>query len=356
MKHSAVTIRIIQDTSQDGWNSVVKHPLQSWAWGEFRKKMGVGVIRLGVYKGDHLVDGLQITFHSLPSLPYFPHLPYTIGYLPKGPMPTREMRDALEKLGKEKKSIFIQIEPNVHNNNVTMQQYNNVIPSHHPLFPKYTFILDLTKSEAELLKAMHSKTRYNIKLAQKRRVFVKEDNSKDAFEEYLKLNKETTERQGFFAHNETYHRTMWKTLSQGNNPIARLFTAVYQGKTLAGWIVFVWKDTIYYPYGASSREHRDVMAPNLLLWEIMLRAKKQGLKYFDLWGALGPMPTGEPDANDPWYGFHRFKEGYKPDLVEFIGSYDLVISPFLYKLYCHADTLRWSALKISQRLASIVRA
>lgn len=360
MKNSAVTIRPLQDNEQKNWNTLVKHPLQAWEWGEFRRKMEVDVVRLGVFSGDILTEGYQITFHPLPNFPYLPHLPYTIGYLPKGPLPTKAILETLATLGKKKNAIFIQLEPDVpchceesmSKPRTTWQSIGKIAsltarndkllqPAHHPLFTKYTFVLDLTKSEEELLKQMHSKTRYNIKLAQKRGVTVKEDNSKEAFEEYIQLSKETIQRQGFFAHNETYQRTMWKMLQQGNLPIAHLWTASFEGKTLAAWIVFVWKDTLYYPYGASSREYRDVMAPNLLLWEITLWAKKQGLKYFDLWGALGP----SPDVHDPWYGFHRFKEGYKPDLVEFIGSYDLVIKPFWYKFYCLADTLRWFVLK-----------
>jgi lipid II:glycine glycyltransferase (peptidoglycan interpeptide bridge formation enzyme) len=120
-----------------------------------------------------------------------------------------------------------------------------------------------------------------------------------------------------------------------------LFTATYENSIIAAWIIFTWKNTVYYPYGASSRLHRDVMAPNLLLWEIARWAKKQGFYYFDLWGAMGP----DPDTKDPWYGFHRFKEGYNPALTESLGSYDLVIHPLRYTLYTLADSARWLILK-----------
>ena len=83
------------------------------------------------------------------------------------------------------------------------------------------------------------------------------------------------------------------------------------------------------------------MAPALLLWEIALWGKKKGLKKFDLWGAIGP----RPDPKDPWYGFHHFKEGFAPRLVEFAGSFDLVINKTLYTLYTIADTIRWKLLK-----------
>ena len=193
-----------------------------------------------------------------------------------------------------------------------------------PLFTKYTFILDLTKSEEELLKNMHSKARYNIRVAQRYGVEVGEDNSSVAFEEYLRLMKETTVRQKFYAHTREYHKKMWKILSP--KKMARLFIAKYKGQVLTAWILFVFKDTLYYPYGASSSLLREVMASNLMMWEAIRFGKKLGLKKFDMWGALGP----NPDPKDPWFGFHSFKEKYGPRHVEFIGSYDLVINSPLY--------------------------
>src|SRR5205085_2895165 len=110
------------------------------------------------------------------------------------------------------------------------------------------------------------------------------------------------------------------------------------------WILFVFKDTLYYPYGASSSLHRNVMASNLIMWEAIKYGKSLGLKKFDMWGAMGP----EPDQNDPWFGFHRFKQGYGARHVEFIGSFDLVLSPAAYQLYKIADTLRNFYLKIKK--------
>jgi len=71
---------------------------------------------------------------------------------------------------------------------------------------------------------------------------------------------------------------------------------------LVSWIMFKWKDIIYYPYGASKDIHREVMASNLMMWEMLTWAKKQGAKIFDMWGSLGP----EADRSHPWYGFHNF--------------------------------------------------
>jgi len=332
------TINIADHSDAHIWNSHISHPLQSWEWGEFRKKMGIDVVRLILKKTTVISQCWEVTFHPIP------FTPFTIGYFPKGPTPDSHMIKELIKLGKQKNALFIQLEPNIENNsNFDLSTYTRIAhlkPAHHPLFTKYTFILDLTKSEEELLKNMHNKTRYNIRLAQKHGVVIKEDSSDTAFMAYLQLSEETTQRQGFYAHNRTYHQTMWNSLKQ--NGVAKLFTATYNNEILTAWIIFCLNDTIYYPYGASSRNHREVMAPNLMLWELIRWGKKHGFQKFDLWGAIGP----NPDIHDSWYGFHRFKEGYNPTLIEYKGSYDLIIHPFLYTLYCISNTIRWKLLNI----------
>jgi lipid II:glycine glycyltransferase (peptidoglycan interpeptide bridge formation enzyme) len=311
------------------------HPLQSTEWAEFRKRTGIKAIKN---------DGVQMTIHKIP------YTPWTIGYIPKGSMPTMDVISDLKKIGKQEKCIFIQMEPNIIvSENLKLKIKDlGLKPANRPLFTRYTFLLDLTKSEEELLKAMHPKTRYNIKVATKHNVEIIKDNSDKAFNEYLKLTEETTQRQKFYAHTKKYHELMWETLkaknSDTNTLSAHLFLAKYKKQILAAWILFIYKDTLYYPYGASSNLHRETMASNLMMWEAIKFGKSLGLKKFDMWGALGK----NPDKNDPWYGFHRFKEGYGSEHIEFIGSFDLVINPILYSIYKLLDKIRWIYLKIKK--------
>lgn len=336
---------------KEAFNKVVDHPLQSFEWGEFRKKTGVTVIRKGFIEQNTLLSAVQLTLHNIP------HTSWNIGYFPKGKMPTIEITSQLKRIGQNNRCVFMQLEPNVVTNEHMMLELLDLklAKAAHPLFTKYTFILDLTKSEEELLQNMHPKTRYNIKVAQKKGVEIKENNSEKAFKRYLELTHETTKRQGFYAHTPTYHKRMWETLKprmengkwkmENNKLTAHLFTATYQGKILTIWILFTFHDTLYYPYGASSNEHREVMANNLIMWEAIKFGKKLGLKKFDMWGAMSP----NPDTKDPWYGFHRFKEGYGGQLTEFVGSYDLVINPLLYQGFKVIDKARWLLLRLKNR-------
>lgn len=318
-----MNIRAVEQKDRSTFNTLALHPLQSWEWGEFRQKTGIEVIRLGAYSGETLKETAQITIHQIP------FTSFTIGYLPKGRIPSMEMIKALMNIGKKYKCIFIKLEPNVTQDEGTKDTVLQSVfkQSPHPLFTKYTFQLDITPTEEDLLKNMHPKTRYNIRVAEKHNVTVEESTSSASFDHYLRLMQETTTRQKYFAHTEHYHRLMWNTLKTSG--IAHLLEARYEGNVIVSWIVFLFNGIMYYPYGASSSLHRNVMASNLMMWKAIQFGKTHKAKLFDMWGALGPNPNSE----DPWYGFHRFKQGFGAKHVAFLGSFDLVIYPHVYTLY-----------------------
>ncbi|OGD90467.1 hypothetical protein A2W45_02435 [Candidatus Curtissbacteria bacterium RIFCSPHIGHO2_12_41_11] len=329
-------VREVKDSEKDLYNQVVTHVIQSWQWGDFRKKMGLDLVRLGHFEGNKLISAYQLTFHPVP------FFKYTVGYLPKGPMPDEKMVEALKTLGERKNAAFIKIEPNVlkiENGKLKMENLG-LVPSKKSLFTKYNFLIDLTKTEDQLLAAMHPKTRYNINIAQKKGVTVYDSTSDEDFEIYLKLYFETTKRQKYFGHTSTYHKLVWQTLMQAK--MARLLIAKYQGKPLVAWMLLNFGQTIYYPYGGSSKEHKEVMASNLIAWEAIRLGKKNGFKIFDMWGALAP----DARESDPWYGFHRFKAGYGPIHVEYVGTYDLILKPSLYNTLNIADKMRWMFLRM----------
>lgn len=338
-------IREIFPQEKDLYNQVVNHPLQSYEWGEFRKKTGVKVERLGFFDQGKLKSAVQITFHKVPILDRY------VGYFPKGDTPDGDQMAALLQLAEKYRAISIKLEPNVKKPLENKSEDEPSVKFLHkfqveegrPLFTRYTFELDLTKSEDELLALQSSKTRYNLNLAKKKGVEIIEDTTANGLEDYLQILAETTKRQGFYAHTPEYFRQLFETLKDGK--MMHIFKAVYEGKTLVVWIVFVFNGKLYYPYGASSGEHREVMASNLMMWEVIRFGQAQGCTSFDMWGSLGP----EPDPKSPWFGFHRFKKGYGGELVEFIGTYDLVHDYPAYKLYTLAEDLRWKFLRFKKK-------
>lgn len=339
-----MTVQTVSIQDKNAFNKVAGHPLQSWEWGEFREKCGIQIVRLGAYDSKRITQIVQLSLHQLP------HTKWKIGYVPRGTIPSEDMIKKLLEVGKEYSCIFIKFEPNtIIGETASPFSHPQLVVSKHPLFTRYSFHLDLTQNEETLFKNMHPKTRYNIRVAQKHNVIVTEDSSREAFQQYLLLTQETTKRQKYFAHTPQYHTLMWETLSKQN--IAHLMTAKYthNGKTytLVSWILFLFHDVLYYPYGASSSLFRNTMASNAIMWEAIRFGKKHNAKLFDMWGAMGP----NPDPKDPWYGFHRFKQGYGTQLVEFIGSYDLVIQPNLYRLYNNMYKLRSAFLTLKRSLS-----
>ena len=337
-----MAIKKVTDKEKEAFNKAAGHPLQSWEWGEFRKEAGNEVVRFSFG---------QLTLHKIP------FTKYKVGAFIKGPMPSKEMIEELLRFACEHNLIFIKLEPNYvikkggiacadEKKVVDLLRKNGARPGK-TLFTPTTFWIDLTKPEDELMKSFQPKTRYNIRVAQRKGVEVVEDNSDKAFEKYIELTRETVERQGFYAHTESYHRLMWKHLNEepsgpeaspGRRPIAKLLTARYKGEIITTWILFVWHDFLYYPYGASSDKYKNVMANNLMMWEAIRFGKRLGLKTFDLWG------------REAGKGFTKFKEGYNPQVVEFLGTWDLITSHFYYP-YRLTEILRWSYLKSRSKLA-----
>ncbi|MFZ1721316.1 MAG: peptidoglycan bridge formation glycyltransferase FemA/FemB family protein, partial [Microgenomates group bacterium] len=99
--------RQVRTEEKELYNRAVSHPLQSWEWGEFRKKTGVHVERIGLFNDGAITKGLQVTFHPIPLISK------TAGYLPKGYMPDEDQLSAIKELGKKQNALFIKLEPNV---------------------------------------------------------------------------------------------------------------------------------------------------------------------------------------------------------------------------------------------------
>lgn len=308
---------------KDDFNKKAVHPLQSWEWGEFREAWGNKVVRL---------PNFQIIFSKVP------FTNFKIGTVIRGPKPIKKDIEEVKNIAKKEKAIFVKFEPNCAKATLGTAKFDqfakflksNGLVKGRRLFTPTSFWIDLAKSEDELLKSFHPKTRYNIRLAQKQGVEVAEDDSNEAFEKYLELTKETSKRQGFYAHTEKYHRLMWKFLKPAG--ITHLLVAKYKGETITTWILFAFKDFLYYPYGASTDKYKNVMANNLMMWEAIRLGRRLGLKTFDLWG------------REEGKGFTKFKEGYNPKVVTFIGTWDLPTS-ILYWPYRIAESLRWKLLR-----------
>lgn len=339
--------RIIYNEEKEQYNKLIKHPVQTWEWGEFQISQGHKVYRLGIFDNNKMTGAYSVSFHKIPKTNF------SIGTILRGPKVNSDMIENIKKIAQDENAIFVKFEPDVYQktfdklgqstNTPVDMQFDNLVISPKVAFYPYSFIVDINKTEDELLESFHSKTRYNIRLANRHGVKIEERTNDKGFEIYLKLLFDTTKRQGFYLHTEQYHRDLWKLLKKTG--MVHIVMASYQNQILSTFMLFRLKDRMFYPYGASLDVHREVMAPTLLMWESIKLGQSLGCKSFDMWGCLGP----NAQETDAGFGFHRFKQGFNGQLVEYVGTYDLVINEPLYKIYNLIDKYRWQFLHLKAK-------
>ncbi|MBU0598599.1 peptidoglycan bridge formation glycyltransferase FemA/FemB family protein [Patescibacteria group bacterium] len=307
--------------------------LQSWEWGEFQKSLDRQIWRLGVFEGDNLVGSALVIKQTLP-------MGKCYLYCPRGPVGDnqdvfKELEFKIASLGKEQSALFVKIEPPIEKKN--RQFFKDVISGFNSkpadfVQPQDSWYMDLSQSEDELLQAMHHKTRYNIRLAEKKGVTVRISGAED-LDKFWQLNLATSRRDQFSAHSKNYYQKMLETLS--GSGFMKMFIAEYKGQSIAANLVTFFGDTVTYVHGASADEQRNVMAPQLLQWRQIQEAKRQGFRHYDFWG-VAPEGAAKEQA---WSGITRFKQGFGGQGMSYVGTYDLIINPGWYKLYKLAKTI-----------------
>ncbi len=278
----------------------MKSFLQSIEWMEFQRSLGREVFD---------VEGAKVIKHKLPfgkSYLYIPYGPEVVSY---------QFSGELQRLAKQENAIFIKAEPQ-HDDIAQELVRLGFKKSTKNIQPHKTVALDLTQSEEQLLDAMHHKTRYNIKVAERNGVQMTESLDHEAgIKIFWELMKKTTERDKFSSYSREYYYKLAKLCS--------LFVVYHDDTPLAAAMVLTHEGQAYYLHGASDHEHRALMAPYALHWEIAKKLQALSFKFYDLWGI---------DAKK-WPGVTRFKLGWGGRVVEYPGAFDLAVSPPWYLIY-----------------------
>jgi lipid II:glycine glycyltransferase (peptidoglycan interpeptide bridge formation enzyme) len=318
------TVKILETISQNEWDALAPHPLQSFAWGEARKEHGLTVARFGEFEEGVLVAVFQMTVHKLA-------FGFSLGYVAQSVIPSKKVLSFLSQYAKEHKLIFIKWEPCVQAGIMP----EGLLPSPHPNFYSHTRRISLLgKTKEEIRAGLEKKTRYNVGLAERSGVSIEEHSDDRGFTLFADLFFSTALRKSYGGHSRKYHEIIWNKLSKQGN--ARIFTARYNGVLLAAYEIFIWKNTWYTPYSGTGTEHREVKAKNFLLYKIIEKAQEVGAESIDLWGTLPDEKSGEAS----WAGFSSFKKGYGGEVVSLPGSYDLMVFPALYFFYGLAFKIR----------------
>ena len=314
--------------------------LQSWEWGEVQGVFGVPYWRLATWGNECLTGAALVLKRALPS-------GQSWLYVPRGPVAREQqgvapLYDKIANLAREQHALFVRAEP------PRAPEGDAWRKADHDVQPRHTLFIDLKKSEEELLVGMHHKTRYNIRLAERKGVAVRFSREETDIESFLRLSREVSARAAFHFHPDDYYRALMRVLGR-NGPLdwraarAEMALAEYEGEVLAVHLLVSFGNTVTYVHGASSLRKRNLMSPHLLQWESIKRAKKHGFANYDLFGVAPPSAKVKEregtDVSHPWAGITRFKEGFGGRRVSYPGTYDLAFNHFGYWLYTAARRL-----------------
>ena len=299
------------------------HLLQTGEWGELKSAFGWKPVRL--VSGQ---VGVQILFRKLA-------LGFTVGYIPKSNVDP-SLWPEIDSVGRQNHAIFLKYEPDLWESNqpdngtTTMDHKLRISP--HNIQPPRTIIVDIKGDEEEILARMKQKTRYNIRLAEKKGVTVR---GWDDIESFHKMMLLTGGRDGFGVHSFEYYKRAYELLQP--RQMGELLLAEYEGSPLAALFVARNGNRAYYLYGASTDEERNRMPTYLLQWEAIKWAKARGCEEYDLWGVPDEdEPTLEANfekRHDGLWGVYRFKRGFGGQLKRAVQAMDRVYNPLLYSAY-----------------------
>ncbi len=319
--------------------------LQSWEWGMWQEKLGRIVSRFAVLDGADWIMAAQFIKVQLSRNKYYLYAPY--GPVGNGKLSAASADGQITNFKfftaqiqqKYPDAVFIRIEPQNSIDGLSAIAIKTV-----NIQPGITIVADVRQNDETLLQAMHSKTRYNIRVAQKHGVEVQGELMVTPghglyVQEAVDLILQTQRRQNYRGHDEKYYKSFLDFFAVHNHAgdlRVHIYQAIYRRQLLVTGIMVDFGQTRMYLYGGSSEQDRNVMAPYLLHWQAMRDAREAGLSFYDFGGS--EVSTGGER------GFTRFKRGFGGKVIEYAGAYDIVESPAWYRIY---SGLRWLNRKFS---------
>ncbi len=265
----------------------------------------------------------------------------------------KELREGANLLAKKHKAFVLRVEPDILKSD---EEFRKIITKNgfkikddskdfkDEIQPRFVFRLNLKgKTEEEIFAELHQKTRYNVRLATKKGVVIKEGTRED-LKEFHKIMIETGERDNFIIRSLEYFEKMYDEMAPNH---MKLLMAYHEDKPISGIIPIMYGNKVWYLYGASSNSHRNLMPNYLLQWTMIQEAIKMGADMYDFRGVSGVV-----DESHPQYGLYRFKKGFNAEFTEFIGEIYIPYKPLVYKLYKFSEKAFRTLRTLKKKLLS----
>lgn len=338
-----VTTREITDKKV--WESMVLNRpeanfLQSWNWGEFHKNLGHKIFRVGFYDKDKAVGIMLSVVERARRGTYLT--------VPGGPLVDWQnketqlaFKEEVTRQAKLEKCGFVRVRPQIletaENSKLFADLGFRSAPMH--LHAELSNLLDITKTEEELLANMRKATRYEIKQAQKLEIKITTSQKSADIDEFYDLQIETAQRHGFVPFSKKFLQEQFKVFVADDQVV--LYTAWMDKTKLAQAMVIFYGQETNYHYGAGAEAGRKYPGAYLIQWEAIKEAKKRGLKRYNFWGVA---PEGEKSHR--FYGVSVFKRGFGGEDVAYLHARDLVLDLPKYVLNWTVETVRKKMRKV----------
>ncbi len=304
---------------------------QARFYGAWQKSLGRKVRRFVITEDTSVISYFQVVKYPLAFGLYYLYAPY-------GPVVSKYseaffqyLRTEFQKIAKEENAVFVRLDFTPVILNESLSSFFTKAPSytyHSAYFqPRNEWHLPLEKSEKDLLMGMHEKTRYSVRLAEKKGISVEivTENFSEHFESFHTLLVGTAHRNGFRLHAKEYYKTIFDTLSSDASYVV---VARYGKKILAMDLIVVFGSIATYVFGGSSNEERNRMPTYSAHWRGICHAKMLGCKYYNFGGI-----STEGDVYKGWDGLTTFKMKFGGNEVAHSEFFDVVEKPLLYTLY-----------------------
>ena len=323
---------------------VTSHPeanfLQSWQWGEFHLSRGRKIVRRGVFSGDTLIG--VYTGHIEPArrgkhmqIPGGPIIDWNDDEAVK--MLFADMREQATQAG----CVYVRVRPQREDSPASSEALtkNGLKPAPMYLSVELAGVLDLTKSEDEILAGMRQRLRRALRKAEKNNITVETSTNPADIHEFYQIQLQTAGRHQFVAFSENFLQKQFEAFAPNGNAV--LYTAKHEGEILAQNFMIFYGDEASYHYGVSTELGTKLSGAPLLHMQAMRDARERGITRYNFWGIVD-----EDDTKHRFYGVSVFKRGFGVDEIHYTPAHDLVIKKMPYFATWLIETVRRKTRKV----------
>ncbi|MDO5480967.1 MAG: peptidoglycan bridge formation glycyltransferase FemA/FemB family protein [Candidatus Saccharibacteria bacterium] len=333
-------MKVIDIKSKSEWDDFVKahaeaNFLQSWDFYEFHKSRGNEIVRRGIKKQGKII---AVYAGVVENAKRGRHLAIAGGPILDWNelVEVRALFEDMKLQAKNHRCVFVRVRPQLELSDDAKNLFEKILHlKKAPMYlsVEYAGILDLTKSEEDIMKGMRQRLRRALRKGAKNNITIEKSTNPKDIHTFYEIELQTAKRHDFYAFSEDFLIKQFTAFAKNDEAV--LYIAKKDGEILAENFMIFYGNEASYHYGVSSELGTKLSGAPLLHMEAMRDARARGIKRYSLWGIVG-----ENETNHRFYGVSQFKRGFGVDELKYLPAHDLVISPIKYLKTWLVETLR----------------